>query len=178
MPGSVNRFPQGLLGLLEAKQNGATPDQSEDRLQFGLDLLPFYLSGGGLKLAKENENGVPPLLQTYATVEIPVSEVWAVMGVACSVIIIGPGELCTATAIIGNIPTFTESGLADPSEFVLNNVPGFQATTLVGGARRTYSSWFSTPLIVRSPTNFSTRVTDVASASASFETQVLYYRLE
>ena len=69
----INRFPQGLLGLLQTKSTGETPKEFEPRVQLGIEGLPFYLASVQLSLARVGET-IGSTGEQFARVDIPAGQ--------------------------------------------------------------------------------------------------------
>lgn len=76
MAGAINRFPQGLLALLDLKTRGENPNQLGNTVQAGVDLLPFYELGQGWRWSSNAALGVA--LNAVAPVLVPNDEVWLI----------------------------------------------------------------------------------------------------
>jgi len=96
---TINRVPQGLLSLLDAKTGGNTPPDTANNLQPVLEQLQFYLASIPMQAgqATGNTGGLDSI--TVASVEIPSGELWAVYGVSVqSLTVAGSG-------VVGITPT-------------------------------------------------------------------------
>jgi len=81
MPGLINTYPRGLLGLLDAKTSGRTPEALGDQVSMILDVFPFYqaqrretISGNTAAVA-----GGGAIFPTSGF-SVPQDEIWFVVG--------------------------------------------------------------------------------------------------
>lgn len=173
----VNRFPQGLLGLLQSKTTGQTPSEAEQKLQLSLDLLPFYLSGISLRAANQpeatNTTGVKAL------VSVPPAETWAVVAVSANALSLNAGDICNLQPVIENVPPSETASTPFPFPIPIGSSDTFQWSALVAGDNNAITHVFSTPLIVRSPVQFGSLVNKIApTTNVNVETRVLFYQLD
>jgi len=89
MAGEINRFPEGLLAVLDLKTRGNTPSGLGDQVTPGLDMLPYYELNRGWSVAQASSNAVGG---SYTpTIQVPNAEVWLVRAVSvrCECIAVG-----------------------------------------------------------------------------------------
>lgn len=72
----INRFPDGLLALLDLKTRGQTPNSLNQVVAPGLDMLPFYELGQGMDWVQNAGNTAA--LNATAPVIVPAGEIWLV----------------------------------------------------------------------------------------------------
>lgn len=177
--GAVNRFPQGLLGLLQSQSTGRTPNDANENLQLTLDMLPFYLAGSTLKASRAIDTG--NTLGAYSDIEVPAGETWLIVSVASQITALAGGDSVTAWPQIGGVPPIPES--ASPTIPVECPITGLQFSfnwsANVVGDRYTNAWSPPTPLIVRAPVKFNTFVSKVAPVgNISIETIAVFYQLD
>lgn len=101
MPGLINRFPRGLLGLLDAKTNGKTPEGLGDLVAPVLDVFPHYIAA--MREAQTDTSGAIAgtglVFGTNGRLTCPSDQIWYVdqFQVRTSVAL-GAGE------IVGMVP--------------------------------------------------------------------------
>lgn len=170
--GAVNRYPQGLLGLLSAKTDGKTPDQASETLSPTLDLTPFYLSGISLSIAEASESG--STIGTFADIEVPTGETWMVYAIESRMTAVTAGDTGHVAPEMYNVQGTQVGGMIF-NETVL----GFAFTAGTSGEIQSNKVVFPAPVVVRSPIAFRTRGMRLgAVTTVLLETRVLYYRLE
>ena len=170
--GAVNRFPQGLLGLLQAKTVGRTPSEAEDKLQFGLDLTPYYLSGISLSIAEASASA--STIGTYATIEVPQGQTWMVYAIESRLTAVTAGDTGHIAPEMFNIQGSTVGGMIF-NETVL----GFTFTAGIPGEIQSNKVVFPAPIAVRSPIGFRSRGMRLGAVTTLLvETRVLYYQLD
>jgi len=78
MPSAINRYPTGLLSMLDAKTGGATPGQLAQELISVIDTAEFYLvSRREWKLGSTAGNwAIGVNLDGTATLTVPPDEIW------------------------------------------------------------------------------------------------------
>ena len=89
-----NRYPEGLLDLLDAKSLGKTPSEMADIVSPTLDMRDFYLASVEWTRGREIATAVTTVAYT-ADVVVPDNELWFVYAVA--------GELTTISADAGQL---------------------------------------------------------------------------
>lgn len=84
MPYPFNRYPVGLLGLLDAKVQGKTPRLLQETTQAGVELTPFLLEQGieSLNDLTANIGAVGRFFGTNLNLVVPDQQLWYVH--ACS----------------------------------------------------------------------------------------------
>lgn len=176
--GQVNRYPQGLLGLLQAKQLGATPAQSAPNLQYGIDLEKYYLSGSGLYITTESYSGAVTVGDQYATITIPDGQTWAVLGVAAVATYVNASDQARMFPAISSIREDVSGSLTDGA-MLLGDSAQFNTTAAGGGESIAAGYWFAQPIIMRPPGKFAVFIGKaILVAGIGVETQVIHYILE
>ena len=80
---TINRVPQSLLPLLDAKTLGQTPSEIETRVSLGIDLREMYAADKQLISAFTSASLTSANLGTLSCiVEVPAGELWYVYGVS------------------------------------------------------------------------------------------------
>ena len=145
----INRVPRGLLGLLDAKTGGRTPQNADQNLRFGLEQLPFYLADLPQRTATDQDTPVTTS-GAHNTIEIPAGELWFVysMTVDCA-------ALAGIFPVFGGLIRSTDGQqirIGDQnSDFALGALPLGQTaywnytwqTPLVVGAGTVFRDWFT-----------------------------------
>jgi hypothetical protein len=101
----INRFPEGLLALLDLKSRGNTPSDLSDVVQPGLDMLPFYELGQQLQWV--NANAAAAVGPAVAPVTVPDGEVWLVRQATLTIEALAGGTLYGAL-VSGPANTFAQ----------------------------------------------------------------------
>lgn len=80
-----NKYPLGLLGLLDAKVRGRTPNILTDETQAGIDLVPFLLEQNAESLNDLTAvpGAVGRFFGTNATLTVPDQQLWWVHNFSC-----------------------------------------------------------------------------------------------
>lgn len=94
----INRFPKGLLPLLDAKTMGRTPAETDPRLQFGLDLSQFYQFD--IPLEDEAANSVTVnAVGEYCRITVPNLQAWLVERISGTLTAVGAAPTSAAIAL-------------------------------------------------------------------------------
>jgi hypothetical protein len=178
--GAVNRFPQGLLGLLQSQSTGQTTTESEDKLRLSLDMLPFYLAGTALKSANAVES--VSARGTASQVDVPAGQTWLIVSVASTVTYVSNNDAVRCYPQLSGVPAIPGSVALPgaPVEIPLDRAEdSFAATISSAGDRVTFVWSPPSPLIVRAPIGFSTYIARLTVTSTlSVETGVAFYQLD
>lgn len=175
--GMVNRFPRGLLGLLEAKTTGETPSETENKLQLGVDIGPYYLSTVALRYATA-QTASNAIDDQVGTVEIPAGETWQVIGVTTEILFNNNNDVAIALPTIvapkndGVQVLGTEESIGIANHDAVNLLMGPNET-------RSIAMQFPYPLICKAPIKFATRIERIGTVGViNFRTFVYYYQLD
>ena len=169
----INRVPQGLLPLLDAKTGGNTPSDFSGVLSPGIDLTEFYAADIPLEIENTQVAGstqAPPGI--IADVTVPAGEQWLVYG---------GSAICTYSSTALSVRTQLVFRPASPLSAVVVlavDVPG-PFSAVVGQTQS--AAWRpSRPWIVRSGSVFSTQVWTgtYGAGTGLFRTDILFRRLQ
>lgn len=103
MPFPFNRFPRGLVGLLDAKTRGTAPTSLADEVRGTLDMMPFYQAAtrevlSGVTLAPVAEG---PVFATGGNLIVPQDELWIVWHfTAIASLVLATGETLAFTTLL------------------------------------------------------------------------------
>lgn len=140
----INRFPDGLLALLDLKSRGNTPAILADTVSPTIDMLGFYELGETLGWSQNA--GTLSSGNTVAPVTVPAGEVWLVRQAALKIQALGAGQVAAyLTGGPANTIGQTEPLVAmGPATGVYN----FSATGLAASCILTWQPQW--PLLMRS----------------------------
>lgn len=170
----INRFPQGLLGLLQSKTTGRSPQEIDPRTQLTIEGLPFYLASVQLSVARTDQ-AFATRGEQIARVPVPATETWLVIGVSSRAIAGSGGDSVSITPAITNAP----GGGTNISVPIGDMGKGFFFTMAASGDGYAVTYTPPIPLIVRAPVEFCTIVTREANIGTPIlRTEVLYYQLD
>lgn len=79
MPGKINRWPEGLLSLLNTKQ-GQTPKEWDSNLQLSVDMLQFY--GAPTRTGARGQSSVAMAVGNEVALQVPQGEFWMAWAVS------------------------------------------------------------------------------------------------
>ena len=161
----INRVPQGLLPLLDAKTLGRTPSEFSNTLQATLDLKQMYLDDIPLETVQATAAGANAL-GAFARVTVPDGELWAVQGLTAR------GD-CTFGGSL--IITYGITPTAGVGTILGNKYPNVD--TLAVGDSAYNSHLFSQPVFFGPGTFFDTRITEITTAVVNAITTVMIHRL-
>lgn len=105
MPAFINRFPQGLLGLLDLKTQGENPSQLSPLVQGTIELGDSYLIN---QRASNSQNstltGLGVTAGAYSNLVVPQGEIWVLYNLTAE---LGTPPLAAATfaCSVGFVPT-------------------------------------------------------------------------
>jgi hypothetical protein len=125
----IQRYPQGLLALLDAKSTGVTPVETLDKVQPGIDLNEFYFASIESTGAQAAQLGVSGVNTMYAIVTVPQGEFWKVLGVNAT--------LTNASAAIATI----SGSVAVGNAVARVSVAKFVNEPLAAAADIVYAAW-------------------------------------
>lgn len=173
----VNRYPQGLLALLESKTVGRTPSEVEEKLRISIDANPFYLSTVALRYASgfeaTNTGG-----NITAALDIPAGETWQVVAVHTQIDYVTTNDVALANPVI-LAPESATASTAGPSVGVAIGYDDKTNYLAAAGESRQVPGFIPYPLILKAPVRFATNVTRIAATTViQFTTGVLYYQLD
>lgn len=166
---TINRVPDGFLGLLDAKTGGRTPLEIEPRLQAGLDLTQFYVAN----LPLETEIAIGTVTgadvgNLEIVVTIPAGEQWFVRGIS--------GQLVVPLAANGyrfEMAVDTSTGLG--LHFLTG---GDQFTQTQSALESVVAVHNFTPFALFGPgTRFGIGVTQILPNNSTCTTSVLFHRV-
>ena len=178
MPQDLNRVPAGLLDLLQIKSVGQNVRLLNDQASLILEMLPFYATAIGLRIAEEFESNVNFALNlntSKAVVNVPSDEIWMVKNVTSTIVTTtaGAGDKASFDTVIQRIQATENIVLATSPPLGFGVTAGVVDATVSGHAN------FETPFfappgsqIVTTPRNFTGGV-----AVYTVGTRVAYYPL-
>jgi len=164
--GTINRVPAGLLGLLDAKTQGQTPQDSSGVLSPTIDLTPNYLANIPYTAGLANE--VSTTIGLKAILEVPAGELWYVYAVSSEVV------ASAASQVLTGVPCIIVPGAGGATNYVPLTTCGLVLQN-PGAAldSRVHAVSFSVPLLVNPGTQFATRIVSAFGSRTSLTT-VLY----
>lgn len=179
--GAVNRFAQGLLGLLQTKSLGRLPSEASDLLQLTVDATPFYMAGLSMVAARATQTVGASFIGQGALLEVPAGETWAVIAIDSRFNHDTGGEFSRVVPEIAQIPfSPTASDVSTPLNVALSPYHMLDTELALGVATDEGAGiLFPQPLIVRAPVIFASRVCEIVTASSNvLSTTVAYYQLD
>lgn len=118
----AQRYPFGLLSLLDAKSTGQAPTRIEDKVQPSMDLVTFFLGSITLTNKGSDQVGVAITANTaYALLTIPAGEAWQIVA-ATAVVNNASGAVAALTGTL-NLGAPDGSGNTPVAAFVAQAMP-------------------------------------------------------
>jgi len=164
---AINRVPQGLLGLLDAKTQGETPKDSSGVLSPTIDLTPNYLANIPLQIALAVAGASSTIgYKTASQVTVPAGELWYVFAASAQRISTAANganniSLCLVTANtsgVCHIASF-DGGTTSPLANLDSSIAGIT---------------FETPLLLNPGNALGCFANKGSAAATTFQTAVIY----
>ena len=169
----INRVPQGLLSILDAKTLGETPATLGNEVQPGLEMLELYLSNVPIDARTAQQTVTSASTgSTVALVEVPAGELWAIIGVTASLVLVSStiASGMTFAAVFRN----TQTALDVTIDHVEDATP---AIVLAGAS---CGKIWEKPLLAPPGTIFGNQMLDISGAGGNLSalTSVAFRRLQ
>jgi hypothetical protein len=166
MPSLIQRFPSGLLSLLDIKGTGRAPADLSDTVVATLNLEPYYLAPQLTIAAPVAVSAGAAIVAVAATV--PAGEVWRVVGVSAFA-----NNLSAAVVRVGFHVTLAPAGA--PGDCIICTQP---IVSSVAATDRFGVGVMTEPLVVM-PGSSITAVSDAVNGGATYDlgVRVLFHRL-
>lgn len=106
MPAFINRFPQGLLGLLDLKTQGVNPSLLGEIVTPVLELSNFYaLNSRASNSQSSTLTGLGVTAGAYANLVVPQGELWVLYNLTAHLAAAPLGAAATFSCGVGYVPT-------------------------------------------------------------------------